>query len=293
MDPNTARVARRTILGAALAAALPTIGGDTVNFATDDLAGLLVQPRQEFAGLAEGLVKSFNQDTFESVINVGGADLPNLPIASGVEALTYRPGDVVLITKWRPRSSRGIATYRVGMGGRVIQPGSGAATKAVAFMQAQLARQVVDEMVAALLTSPAGVLLAQFVVGQSVTSADVAALQSTTSTSYGNLSTVGPTVSGVEISDAGKALVLVSGNLTAAGGDGANMSFTVSGATTIAAGSTGTLSLVTAGGSIAGSVTKAVPLTLNPGTHTFQAKYRSGGGGIAAFNQRVLTVIAY
>lgn len=134
---------------------------------------------------------------------------------------------------------------------------------------------------------------ARAVLAAATATGSIDALESTTSTSYTDLNTVGPAVSAVQV-EAGAALVFISGNLSTDVGDGANMSFEVTGATELEAGQTGTLSLVTSGDSIAGSVTKVVPLLeLNPGQHSFLAKYRSGSGGLASFNQRVLTVIAF
>lgn len=262
------------------------------NWSSDDLAGVIINADREMTGRAQGMIRAFNPDTFANTVNVRGTDLHDLAVsASGIEAQTYRPGDVVIVEKWKPRSGRGSATYSIAS--RWLEPADGRAEEAIAFMRGGLVKALINDLVEELLTSPEGILLAAFVFGDRMIPAEVETLESTTSTSYGNLATVGPTVSDVEVTDRGKALVFVSANLSTDTGDGANMSFTVSGATSRDAGQTGTLSLVTAGSSIAGSVTKAVPLDLNPGVHTFQAKYRSGSGGIASFNQRVLTVIAF
>lgn len=234
---------------------------------------------------SQGKLLAFNRETFENRVEFGdGAIGDNLPVAAAAEALAFQAGQTVKLLGWN-------GSYWID--GQIIVPGAAAATRSIAFLQSQFAKTIVDDLVEQLLTSPEGIALAAFIFGDRMIPAEVETLESTTNTNYGNLSTVGPTVPNVEITDRGKALVFVSGNLSTDTGDGANMSFEVSGATSRAAGSTGTLSLVTAGSSIAGSVTKAVPLDLNPGTHTFQAKYRSGSGGIASFNQRVLTVIAF
>lgn len=243
--------------------------------------------RVEPVRYSQGKLLAWNAETFENRVEFGdGAIGVNVPVKSAANALGFAPGQTVALLGWN-------GSWWID--GQIVVPGTGAAEQAVAFLRSQLAASIVDDLVEQLLTSPAGIALAAFVLGNRVTFDQVDVLESTTSTSYVDLGTVGPTVSGVEVTDSGKALVFVSANLSAVAGEGANMSFEVSGATSIAAGATGTLSLATAGGSTsaAGSVTKIVPLTLNPGTHSFQAKYRSGSGGLATFNQRNLTVFAF
>jgi hypothetical protein len=258
------------------------------NWASDDLAQIAAAPHQEFAGLAEGIIRAWNPATFESVIDVGGADLPNLPVASGVEALTYVSGDVVILSKWRPHSKRGIATYRIGMGGRVITPGSGAAAKAVAFMTSALAKNLSAEVFA-----------------ERIHDDTVDTSEGTGSSTYTDLATAGPTVAGVEIAT-GKALVLISGRIrseqSGSGNSESFMSFAVSGASTLAADDSRAAStwvrlsvhpteshIV----DIAMRGTAQVWLTgLNNGVHTFTAKYRTTGAA-SNFGVRAMTVITF
>jgi hypothetical protein len=258
------------------------------NWATDDLAQIAVAPRQEFAGLAEGIIRAWNPATFESVINVGGADLPNLPVASGVEALTYVTGDVVILSKWRPRSKRGIATYRVGMGGRVIVPGSGASEKAIAWMRGALAKEISAEV------------FAERVHEGFVEDSDTLSDQDT----FTDLDPAGPEITDVNITF-GVAIVWPSCSMAGSLDTGPNsvggyMGVEVSGATTIAADITKSFHLRQTNhnsdginrtdGALAGST---LVLPCAPGLHTFKAVYRtlSGPTTTVSFSQRSLVVI--
>jgi hypothetical protein len=116
-------------------------------WASDDLASVLIQPNAEFAGWGQGIIKSWNPDTFENVIVYRGGEHPDIPVASGVEALTYQAGDLVMLSRWQPTGG-GATTLRIGAGGRVIVPGSGAASKSVQFMQTNLAKEISAEVFA-------------------------------------------------------------------------------------------------------------------------------------------------
>src|SRR5690554_1744139 len=110
-------------------------------WASDDLASVIIRPNVEFAGWGQGVVKAWNPDTFENVIQYRGSQHENLPVASGLEALTYQPGDVVMLSRWKPSDGGGV-TLRIGAGGRVIVPGSGAAAAVIASLRTDLGRQV-------------------------------------------------------------------------------------------------------------------------------------------------------
>lgn len=120
--------------------------------------------------------------------------------------------------------------------------------------------------------------------------------ESTTSTSFTDLTTAGPSVSGVDVVT-GRALVLLGGALVANPGEAPVMGFEISGATSREADDFGgvlALFAGAAGDAVALTTTAVVPVDgLNEGTHTFTAKYKSDQGGTALFNQRALTVIAY
>ena len=117
-------------------------------WASDDLASVIIRPDLEFAGWGQGVIEAWNPDTFENVIQYRGSQHENLPVASGVEALTYQPGDVVMLSRWQPTGG-GATTLRIGAGGRVIVPGTGAAEKAVAFMRTALAERLSLEVIRA------------------------------------------------------------------------------------------------------------------------------------------------
>jgi hypothetical protein len=249
-----------------------------MSWAIDDPIQLLTPPDREFAGFAQGVIKAWNPGTFENTVRVRNANFHDLPVASGVEALTYQPDDTVMLTRWKPRS--GAAVYWIGMGGRVIVPGTGAAERTVTFMQTQLGRAVA-----------AGVFAdrVQFDL--------VATGESRSSTSFGNLATTGPSVT-VEISAARKAMVELSATLLAASGGAPHMSFEVTGATSISPSATRMLALAPDSATVLGATNSVLiplgPSQLNEGAHTFTAKYRSGTGlGTNVFGDRVITVTAY
>ena len=258
-----------------------------MSWASDDLAQIMVAPDREHVGFAEGIIRSWDPETFRSTIAVRGSDLHDLPVASGVEALTYQPGDVVLLSRWKPRSGRGSATYRIGMGGRVIVPGSDAAERAIAFMQ----------------TSLAGALSAQ-IFADRVDSDTVTATEGTGSTSFTDLDTVGPQVT-LNVSEARKAIVWLSSRMDVVNDvnlvDTKNVSVEVSGASSIppvfvnsltlhhANNNTEFSSLIRVRASV--QVTLTADDGLNAGTNTFTAKYRTGETTFP-FSERTITVMA-
>jgi hypothetical protein len=118
----------------------------------------------------------------------------------------------------------------------------------------------------------------------------VAASQTTTSTTYTDLGTVGPSAT-VTITASGKALVTVTGSLTNSASSGqSNMGFAVSGATTQPAADTQAL-IVKNGGNqtilVQGSATFLLA-GLNAGSTTFTAKYRVSAGTGTFVNRTVI-----
>lgn len=133
-----------------------------------------------------------------------------------------------------------------------------------------------------------------------MTVASVPALQSTASTSYTDLATVGPSVT-VTIGDSGRCLVIVSAHILIGDTDlslDGYASFAVSGATSISAGDAN--SLITGTGIISSqyvgeklAASRIVPLTgLNAGSHTFTMKYRTSTG-TSFFTNRSIAVLPY
>jgi hypothetical protein len=138
----------------------------------------------------------------------------------------------------------------------------------------------------------------------------VGVLESTSSTSFGDLSTVGPGVT-IPVGQTGRALVTIGANMrfdaargSAVNTAGASMSFAITGANTQAATADRALlgsiryDSLQAGGfdtTVAGflDASKQVLVTgLTPGDTTFTAKYRAVTSGSAQFEDRVITVLA-
>lgn len=252
----------------------------------DDLSRLLVQQPQPGARFGQGTLREWNPDTFEHVIEWRGLRITGATILAGVDALTWQPGDQVLLLGADQSGRRGWTDWMVL--GRAITPGPGAADQAIAPMRTSLAQQI-----------------AVAVFAQRVHTGVAAPQTQTSSTSYGDGSHPGPSVSGVDVTESGRALVLVSCLIDAGpitnGQVGAFMSYEVSGATSRAPSPLTAVGVSTAvlGAGIShrsgGRFAAADLVTgLNPGTHTFTAKYASQAENeTVRFSNRSLTVIAF
>jgi hypothetical protein len=170
------------------------------------------------------------------------------------------------------------------------------------FMRKSLISGLTNEIVQELLTSPAGIELAQFVNSQVFHFASDTGAGTVSSSSWTDLTgaSVGPTCSGVEISSERRALIIVSALMTAAANERPHMSFAVSGASSFTPG-TGfsdqfDLRLRTANQGFDARLSAVIPLgpseLTSAGTHTFTAKYRATIG-TPSFSARTLAVIAY
>lgn len=131
-------------------------------------------------------------------------------------------------------------------------------------------------------------------VNTSEQSAFVAANQTTGSTSYVDLATVGPSVS---VQTNTKALVEIGGVLySSALNDGALMTFAVSGATTVSSatndGNGVRLQMVSAGANVpqVSCYGKFLLTGLTAGVNTFKCQYAAFSGGTAGFVSRSITV---
>lgn len=128
------------------------------------------------------------------------------------------------------------------------------------------------------------------------TTASVATVQTTTSTSYTDLATAGPAVT-VTIGNSGRAIVFIGAAILsdAASPSVCNMSYAVSGATTIAAADSRAITVDTSSGP-GGTGVAASPSGfflvsgLTPGTNTFTLKYRTSSGDTATFANRNILV---
>jgi hypothetical protein len=170
------------------------------------------------------------------------------------------------------------------------------------FMRKSLISGLTNEIVQELLTSPAGIELAQFVNSQVFHFASDTGAGTVSSSNWTDLTgaSVGPTCSGVEISSERRALIIVSALMTAAANERPHMSFAVSGASSFTPG-TGfsdqfDLRLRTANQGFDARLSAVIPLgpseLTSAGTHTFIAKYRATIG-TPSFSARTLAVIAY
>lgn len=116
------------------------------------------------------------------------------------------------------------------------------------------------------------------------------ATETTTSTSYTNLSTYGPEVT---VYTGKMALVALTCNIRVIDGGNAIMGYEVSGATSISPDDEKAVTYDDIGTNNQGLVLARVDLvTLNPGRNTFTAKYRTSSGSTSAgFSRRNLVVI--
>jgi hypothetical protein len=122
-------------------------------------------------------------------------------------------------------------------------------------------------------------------VGQTIAAAAVTTSQATTSTSYTDLSTAGPAVT---VTTGTTALVTIQTLGADAVSNRQFMSFAISGATTVSAGT------YEQGPTTAGDngfrVSSFVVTGLTAGSNVFTCKYKSSDGASIAFAQRVITV---
>jgi hypothetical protein len=126
--------------------------------------------------------------------------------------------------------------------------------------------------------------------GTQISGATVATTQTTTSTSYTDLATAGPSVTMTTGTSAFVIVTTYSYNATS--GAATYMSFGVSGATTIAAGDSTSVSLLgmkTGGQEWSNSA--VYPVTLTAGSNTFTSKYKTSSG-TGTFGNRSIIVIA-
>lgn len=119
----------------------------------------------------------------------------------------------------------------------------------------------------------------------------VVTLESTASTTYTNLTTVGPSVT---LTTGTSVLVDVCcGMFNAGASDGGAMSYAVTGATTLAASDGNALESVLGGGSQLMQASFTYLQTgLTAGSNTFTAKYHAINGGTANFTNRLIIVTA-
>jgi hypothetical protein len=123
-------------------------------------------------------------------------------------------------------------------------------------------------------------------------SAEIATLQNSTSTTFGDLATVGPAVT---MTTGTKVLVFVTcGTISPGGTSGTgHMGVAVSGASSISAVDTSCMILFSNNNVRSWALSYVFPLTVTAGSNTFTAKYKTQtGGSTSGFENRKITVIA-
>lgn len=238
-----------------------------MTYASDDLTPQLAQQATGAMRHGTGTLLSFNPDTFDNSVEFRGVVLRNLPVLSGTDALSWRPGDVVALDRWDATGRQGAASYAIK--GRYIVPGTGASERAVAFLRGELARQITLEVFGAAIHAQ----------GENVVSI-------VDSLAWGDPSTgpAGPEITNIDIGATGRCLVFISVQfrnlfIDVDGSGEIQMSVEVSGATSRAAGAEGVLSQGRSFGSAnfepSGGVGRAFLVDgLNPGSHTFATKFQ-------------------
>jgi len=117
--------------------------------------------------------------------------------------------------------------------------------------------------------------------------ADVVTAETTTATTYGDLTTAGPAVTKTLVNGQ-KVLVIVSARMDNSAANESDMSFAVSGSTTLAASDDNAASII---GTSDGVHTRMTVFTAGAsGSHTFTAKYRVTPAGTGTFRRRRIIV---
>lgn len=230
---------------------------------TDDLGPLFNNEPPRGVGFRQGTILSFDQITLKNQVLVGDQVMTDLPLLGIAEAVTLAQGDVVGLMVVNP--SGGAAT--LGILGQWVLPNSPEAAGAIS------------------------------VPSLNTYSATVAAFETRTSDIWGDLATVGPVVSNVRIGPSGRCLVFMTSTIGLLGTDGGGeMAYEITGATTVPTGDTPpSVAFYGAVGSAPTMTAIQLQESLNPGLHTFTAKYSAvdfGAGGSARFGGRNLTVMA-
>ena len=247
------------------------------------------------AGYGQGRIIAWDPGSFANQIAYRGGVLSNVPVLSGPDALTFRAGDTVAVVAFSPNG--GATSYFIL--GRIIVPGEGRGSEAIAWMTSELGRALAAAVFADRIQTKNEGMVGYRPVG-----------------GYGDLlaipglptppPTPGPYVE-IDITSAGKALVFIScavktlmsaGDLQQSG----NVGVDVTGATVSPADHNDSLLWYyqpTASGSGTAEVraTCAVEIpNLNQGPHRFALKYNCGNSsdpGEVHFYQRTITVMGF
>lgn len=206
-------------------------------------------------GFRQGVVRAWNPVTAENTVEVAGALIDNVPVLNTNEALLLAPGDVVGILTSGPSWC---------ILGRLTIPGTSGAASALNAIR--------------------------------TASATVTTYETTATSTWHDLPTVGPVVMAT-IGASGRCLVFITSTiiLLTTDGAGGEVTYEITGATTVSPGdSPPALTWYGPAGSGPTATRLVLQGGLNPGLHTFTAKYRAvdfGPGGLGRFGGRNLTVI--
>lgn len=238
-----------------------TIGAATMAIGSDDLTDLFTaQP----SGLAtpmrylQGVIQTWNPTTLENTVRVGQTTLTNLPVLGAAEAASYREGITV-----------GIAIVNAAWAiiGRFVIPNTPDAADAITQ------------------------------ISQRTYTATVLTQQATSSATFVDLATAGPTVTGVRIPASGKVEVTICAQFATTSGAAATLpgsvGVDVSGATTIAPDTKQSL-LCIAPNPAGIQASRSVLFTGLPagGICNFKLMYRSDGATSVDFSFRDIIVRA-
>jgi hypothetical protein len=191
------------------------------------------------------------------------------------------------------RAPRAVATaldrgdFVVAQGSLLVQDGNGNTVIALGKNPAtgNYTVQVIDP--------PTGNLVELHSLALQLGTASIGTVESTSSGTYTDLATVGPTVT-VTIGNTGKAWVAVNAQMAGTAPNGGSMSFAVSGASSVIASDFNAFFAQMPGsGAFTIQASSLVLLTgLTPGVNTFTAKYRVNAG-TASFADRTIIVQPY
>lgn len=245
----------------------------------------------------QGKVIAWNPETFENIIEWNGQSLHDLPVVGSTDALSFRPGQFVALHSVDSSGALGVTQWWIA--GRLIVPGEGNAEQVVSFMRGQLAREISAEIFADRISNDYDEFVAERNLntwGDPTNGADP-----------------GPSVT-VNVSDAGRALVMVGCNTISStldsasvlGNQGGLIGVEVSGDTTLIPDNNrvlrstmfkyndgGAVTLVD-GVRVISTLSFSFPVEVNPGENTFTMKYaKSGATNKLTVDNRSLTVIAF
>lgn len=217
----------------------------------------------------QGRIITFDPVTLENTVDVGGSTMTNLPLLGVGESTLLAPGSIVGITS--VQSLRGTATWAIL--GRMVTPNTTDAFDAISLLSSWVATESIE-------------------------------IQETrSSTSYGDLTTPGPSVT-VNVRQTGRLLIMMSSqiqfiDLDPTDSGGGAVTVEMSGANTLSpASAEGPIRITMdwggntlANSAMQGTYTQTVVYEgLSAGLTTITMKYKSKFGEATDFGRRTLTV---